>query len=285
MGWCIDRLRFLIRSMKQLIIIITLVFLCSCSKEEFDVQNLNGGEVLAIGHGGMGVGYSYPMNSYEAIRYALEIGADGVEIDIDMTKDGVLVAFHQENLEDATNGTGKIYDHTWAELQDLRFKGVPYSSYKLRTVDEILDHLPTISAYKYFFDCKNFNPDDSEEYVKTFNSALISLIDKYGLDDNVFVELKRESLIADFTNRKPKVRTIVYQPFDKAMILARQYNLDGMILPMESITEEQVRLAHESNIRVTVFNVLTKEDNKRALRLNVEYIETDKVKNLLELLK
>lgn len=271
--------------MKQLAIILTLVILSSCKKEEFDIHNLNGDRVMAIGHGGMGISYAYPMNSYEGIRYALALGADGVEIDVDMTSDGVLVAFHDEDLSEATNGAGKVCEHTWEEIKNIRFRSVPYSSYKLRSVEEILAGLPNRKAYKYFFDCKLYKTEQSEQYLHEFNYALIKLIDKYEIVEQSYVELKQRESIEDLMRQRSDIKTIVYADFDKAMIVAEEFNMHGIIQSMEDITEDQVKLAHSKGFRVGVFNIKTSKDNERAIRLNVEYAQSDKLKDLLDKLR
>ncbi|MES2629032.1 MAG: glycerophosphodiester phosphodiesterase family protein [Bacteroidota bacterium] len=269
--------------MKKLTLLLLISILFSCKKEKFDVQNLNG-ESLAIGHGGMGIGYSYPMNSYESIRYALEIGADGVEIDVDMTSDGVLVAYHDGDLSEATNGSGAIYEKKWSDINQLRFKSVPYSDYKIRSLDEILSKLPELGSHKFFLDCKLFSPNESDEYAEQFNRKLLELIDKYGIAGNCFVEHKRENLIIDLTRRRQDIKVIVYEEFNKAVTLAEKYKLYGVILPIEELNTERMSLLHGKNLRVTTFNLLSKEHNKEALRLNVEYLQTDKVKHLIDLL-
>src|SRR5690554_7622221 len=80
-------------------LLISMFFVVSCNKNEFDINNLNGNKVSAIGHGGMGIGHSYPMNSFEGILNSLSIGADGVEIDIQMTKDGIRSEEHTSELQ------------------------------------------------------------------------------------------------------------------------------------------------------------------------------------------
>ncbi len=65
-------------------------------------------------------GYA-PENTLEAFELAAKIGADGVELDIHMTKDGELVVAHDEELHRVSNGRGFIRDMTLAELKKLRF--------------------------------------------------------------------------------------------------------------------------------------------------------------------
>ena len=50
----------------------------------------------------------YPENTMLAFRKALECGADGIEMDVQLTKDGELVVIHDERVDRTTNGTGYV---------------------------------------------------------------------------------------------------------------------------------------------------------------------------------
>lgn len=56
-------------------------------------------------------------NTMTAFRHAHDSGVDAVELDIQMTKDGHLVAFHDPILNLKTNGRGAVKNHIFAELQ------------------------------------------------------------------------------------------------------------------------------------------------------------------------
>jgi hypothetical protein len=61
-------------------------------------------------------------NTLEAFRATFELGADGNEFDIRVTKDGVLVVFHDDMLDRLLEAYGDVSDYTWAELQRFRFR-------------------------------------------------------------------------------------------------------------------------------------------------------------------
>lgn len=61
-------------------------------------------------------------NTLEAYRAALELGADGNEIDIRRTRDGVLVCFHDDMLDHLLAAYGTVPEVTWAELQSFTFR-------------------------------------------------------------------------------------------------------------------------------------------------------------------
>ena len=62
-----------------------------------------------------------PENTIEAFALAIEQKADGLELDVHLTKDGHIVVAHDARLERVSNGTGLIVDHTLDELKSLNF--------------------------------------------------------------------------------------------------------------------------------------------------------------------
>lgn len=73
--------------------------------------------VQVIAHRGAS-GYA-PENTRAAFDLAIEMGADAIETDVQVTRDGVLVLIHDDRVDRTTNGTGPVADYTLAELQDL----------------------------------------------------------------------------------------------------------------------------------------------------------------------
>ena len=53
-----------------------------------------------------------PENTLEAFRLAMEQGADGIELDVQLTKDGELVVIHDETIDRVSNGKGAVRDYT-----------------------------------------------------------------------------------------------------------------------------------------------------------------------------
>lgn len=59
----------------------------------------------------------YPQNTMLAFQKALESGCDGIELDVQLTKDGEVVIIHDEYLDDLTDFTGNVRDYTLGELK------------------------------------------------------------------------------------------------------------------------------------------------------------------------
>lgn len=86
-----------------------------------------------IGH--RGAKAYYPENTLLSFQKALEMGADGIELDIHYTKDGEIVVFHDFTLDRMTGAEGNIYDWTLEALQDLTVEAYGQT-----------DEIPTLEA-------------------------------------------------------------------------------------------------------------------------------------------
>lgn len=83
-----------------------------------------------------------PENTMAAFRKALEAGADGLEFDVQLSKDGVPVIIHDEKLERTTSGQGLVKDYTLAELQTLdagSWFAPEFAGLAIPTLNQVLD--------------------------------------------------------------------------------------------------------------------------------------------------
>ncbi|KGO99894.1 glycerophosphodiester phosphodiesterase family protein [Novilysobacter defluvii] len=94
--------------------------------------------VVVIAHRGC-VGEA-PEVSVSSIHACAGKGIDGIELDIRKSSDGVLVAIHDATLDRTTNGSGRVADHTAAELRELRLRRGNGG----RSVVVTDEHLPTV---------------------------------------------------------------------------------------------------------------------------------------------
>ncbi|MDI1250353.1 MAG: glycerophosphodiester phosphodiesterase [Lacunisphaera sp.] len=76
---------------------------------------------LVIAHRGASV--EAPENTLGAFRRALALGVDGIELDVQVTRDGVPVVFHDTSLRRLTGVTGPLATRTWCDLKKLRVHG------------------------------------------------------------------------------------------------------------------------------------------------------------------
>src|SRR5271156_4282030 len=96
--------------------------------------------VLNIAH--RGASGTFPENTLAAFRAAIDAGADMCELDVHLTRDGVVVVIHDEEVDRTTDGKGRVAEMTLAEIKrldagaryDRRFTGET-----IPTLEEVFD--------------------------------------------------------------------------------------------------------------------------------------------------
>jgi glycerophosphoryl diester phosphodiesterase len=138
--------------------------------------------------------HAYIENTLPSMRAAFDAGADMLEFDVQLTADDQLVAFHDAVLECRTDGTGRVRDHTLAELRRLDL-GFGYTAdggatYPLRgrgtgllvTVDQVVAAFP---ERELLVDLKNDDRADGERlaaFLSTLPAERLDRIAVYGGD-------------------------------------------------------------------------------------------------------
>ena len=83
---------------------------------------------------------NFPENSLEAVQSSIDMGVDMLELDVQRTKDGVLMLMHDYNLDRMTTGSGNIAETTWEEISKLKLKDHQgnVTPYKVPTLEQVL---------------------------------------------------------------------------------------------------------------------------------------------------
>src|SRR5437667_513159 len=101
-----------------------------------------------IGHrGALGLA---PENTFAGFDLALALGVDGIETDVQKTKDGKLVLFHSNPLDRTTNGTGVLQETSWQALQQLDAGSWFDSKYAGERIPLLIETLKRYGTRTYF---------------------------------------------------------------------------------------------------------------------------------------
>jgi glycerophosphoryl diester phosphodiesterase len=123
---------------------------------------------VVSGHRGGGTN-GFPENSIECFEHTLKYTPAFFEIDPRLTKDSVIVLMHDERLERTTNGTGKISDYTWDELQCFRLKDIEGNMTDFR--------IPTLEAAIEWARGKTILNLDKKDVPPVMTAALIKRLE------------------------------------------------------------------------------------------------------------
>ncbi len=255
--------------MPRALLFVPFIALMACAAPD-------AGNVRIVGHGGLGADGAYPMNSREALLGGLSLGIAGVEMDVQLTADSVLVAYHDQDLGERTGCTGLINSKTWAELNQCPNTGHAGSPYPLVRLDSLLLNAATDHpAADFTLDCKLFAAGDWWDYLRAFAQVLKELNAQPALHGKLLVECQTDDFLR-LLNEQPDMRTFLYATdlpgdLDRAM----QLGCAGITVDNAMITGAQVQLAHGLGLQVAVFGVGSAWGHRKAFGKGPDRLQTD----------
>lgn len=134
----------------------------------------------------------YPENTMLAFQKAIEAGADGIEFDVHLSKDGELVIIHDETLERTTDGQSLVCEKTLEQLQKLNASKL-YPAYEIQRI-------PTLREYFEFAKDKeiitNIELKNSIIDYKGIEEKVYALIKEYAIGEKIIISsFNHESLL------------------------------------------------------------------------------------------
>jgi len=283
-----------------IIVILAVVALASAAMPDAPASNYyrDIDRPLVIAHqGGDGV---WPGDTMYAFEKAVEIGADVLEMDAHITRDGQIVLMHDEKVDRTTDGTGLIEDLTLAELQQLDAayqwsnddgKTFPFRGQGIQvpTLEELFQKFPQM---RYVIEIKlTENPIDK---------PLCELIRNYDMQDKVVIASFHDEAMSNFRETCPEVATSASRGEVTLFVLLGKVFLSGLVAPKyESIqppydpaesknipimTKRFIREAHAKNIAVEPWTVNDPELMKQYIEWGVDGIMTDRPDLMIEVL-
>lgn len=269
----------------RLILIVVLFLVVSCKKDsaDFTIDNLNNGEISCFGHAGMGFKSVYPANSWPAFETCLNRGADGTEMDVQVTKDSVLVIIHNEYMEESTSCSGLIKDFNWSEINGCNIKSNFFKDSKLMSFDEFIEKVPNPKDYIYTWDCKCRVFGDAA-YNKLFARTLVNTMNKYELGNNVYIENPFDDFLQNIKDLKNDAKLfILAEDFDDGLRKANARGFFGLSMHTDAVTAEQVKKAHDNNLHVTIYGIRSEKENYAAVEKSPDFMQTDDINYLLKI--
>jgi len=219
---------------------------------------------LILGHRGASA-YA-PENSLFAFRLAVDQGADGVELDVQLSADGQPVIIHDFRVERTTNGRGAVQELTLAQLRQLELAG----GEKIPTLEELFEAIGTQLLYNLEIKEKGWRGSGAV-------TAVADCIRRFGFEDRVLV-----SSFNPFTIRRAKRLMAKATPL--AMIRAPgPYRYTHLLVACAAdhphyslVSRRYMDWARKRNHRVHVWTVDKPEEARRLVSLGVHAIITNK---------
>lgn len=264
----------------SILFFITLLLLNSCNDKKIHPTE----NIKILGKGGMGTFDLYPMNSYESLLAALARNPDGLEIDVHLSKDNVLVAYHSNTLEDETNLKGIIREKNWEEIRQGNFTTSPYVQHTIVSIDTLLSQNPELRDLIISLDCKLSHPkiEKRTNYFQDFAHAILHLQEKYPTMKTNFIVESTEFDFLNIVKEKTQNTNCFYNHsnFNAAVNTALLWHFDGIVMKDKDINKEQVQAAKAENLKVQIWES-TWRGHKKNLEKQPDYLQTISLKKVL----
>jgi len=207
---------------------------------------------MKIGHRGA-MGYELE-NTLESINKAIELGVDGIEIDVFKIKSGEIVVFHDEYVDKLTDGTGKIEDYNLKDLKKLKL----LNGSRIPLLEDVLDLLDE----KYFLNIELKGLNTAETVESILKDRKNILISSFNWD-----ELKKTTL--------DKAILIEGNPL-LALKIAKEMGAIAINPDYNFLTLEIIDKIHKENLKIYTWVVNDKiKLNVDGIKLNVDGIISD----------
>ena len=220
--------------------------------------------ILKIGHRGA-KGYASE-NTLTAFQYAIDLGADGIELDVHLSADGEIVVIHDETIDRTTNGKGLVNTLSLHELKTFRIG----NNEQIPTLVEVFD----LVNQQCFINIELKNYDTAEKVVQ--------LIERYILDKKWNYN---RFLVSSFDwNALQKIRllnseipigVLTETDLNLAFDFAKFIKAEAIHPYFHLLTKENTTQIQEKGIQVFPWTINEIEDIQKIKTFNINGIITD----------
>ena len=223
-----------------------------------------------------------PENTLLAIREAIAIGAEMVEIDVTMTADGHVILLHDETLDRTTSGTGPPTDHTLEEIRELdagTWFSTVFAGEKIPTLSEALQTVKGRILINI-----EIKPEAVDHGVVP---KIASLIAEHEMHNQVIVSSFSPEALLRMKIADPEVITATL--FNKDLHTGRdpleivlEVGSRGFNISARRLTAAMIERCHKHGIPIAVYTVNEPDEMRRLIELGVDAVFTDHPGLMLE---
>lgn len=216
---------------------------------------------MVINYAHRGASEYFPENTMKSFLAGLEMRADGIETDIQRTKDGVLVLHHDDTLKRIVGIDRPVCDFTYDELLGMdfgAFKGEAFAGERIVTLDAFLTQ----------FGGKNLTLALEIKQVGV-EADVLACIEKHGCRDHVIITSFKWESIAEVRRLDDEIRIgyLTVEITEETLDLLEVHGMQQICPKVAKVTEESMALARSRGFSVRFWGVSNEELMHKALSL------------------
>jgi glycerophosphoryl diester phosphodiesterase len=227
-----------------------------------------------IVYGHRGARGEAPENTLAGFTTAYRHGIRHFELDVQLSSDGIPVVIHDLSLERTTGKSGKVANHSAAELSrlDARRNTTPWPDpVGIPALEQVMDACPEVAHYQL-----EVKPD-ARNRLNILCNRLTELIQHRKLFETVVVTSSDGWFLQEIKRRNRKIHTgyVAGRRFPRPVITARRLGCSYLVPSWRICSSEMVSQAHRQDMQVSVWTVNRIHDMLAMQDLGVDSIITD----------
>lgn len=217
-----------------------------------------------------GLSADAPENTLYAFSDAISVGADFIELDVQQTRDGVLVVMHDSNLKRTTGVNKDIWDVDYADIQNLdagSWFDPAYANARIPTLEETLQFVDKRARL-------NIEIKPTKHGSDTLEQDVAELITQYQYTDACYVTSFSYSSLKKVKEVNPEIRTGYLMSVAYGQFYSLKY-ADAFSLNKVFVTSQVVNAAHQQGKQIFAWTVNSMSEVRSLCNLHVDSIITD----------
>ena len=217
-----------------------------------------------------GLSADAPENTLYAFSDAISVGADFIELDVQQTRDGVLVVMHDSNLKRTTGVNKDIWDVDYADIQNLdagSWFDPAYANARIPTLEETLQFVDKRAKL-------NIEIKPTKHGTDTLEQDVAELITQYQYTDACYVTSFSYGSLKKVKEVNPEIRTGYLMSVAYGQFYSLKY-ADAFSLNKVFVTSQVVNAAHQQGKQIFAWTVNSMSEVRSLCNLHVDSIITD----------
>lgn len=215
-----------------------------------------------------------PENTLPAFQLAYQMGADGIETDIQLTKDNIPILIHDEKLQRTTNGIGFVQNYTYHELQNLdagSWFSEKYVGTKILSLTDFLEWIKD-KPLQLNIELKNNIIDYAH-----LESIVYQMLVSFGVLKRSLISSFNPISIERFSKIDPNVPTGFLTSRKKKYMISflKQIGASAVHIKYRQVNTDFVEYCHSHQINVRTYTVNKPSNIMRAYHYGCDAIFTD----------
>ncbi len=237
----------------------------------FPTQWWHGRRTLIFGH--RGASHTAPQNTLAAFRAAVEAGADGVELDVHLSADGVPVVIHDAQVGATTDGSGRVQEMTLAQLKALdagRTFAPEFAGERIPTLEEVFAEVGDRLLI-------NIELKPQPRGVVGLEEAVVALVRRMGMQERVWFSSFKPYALYTVRRLAPEIPCgLLYSVLNVGTLWLLPFTPHEALHPHHPLVNARmVRRAHRRGMRVVTWTVDDPDAAARMVEWGVDVIITN----------